>query len=128
MVEQCPYGAWPSPVSARDAAGAVWLRSATLACDGAVWWQEIRPFEGGRGHLMRASADGRVTDVLDDQTDLEPGVLLPVSGGAMVAASGRDGRLFLLSPGARPRPRLPCWRRSNQQPPLRRRAGRAANW
>ncbi len=61
------YGAWPSPVSARDAAGAVWLRSATLAHDGAVWWQEIRPCEGGRSHLLRASADGHVTDVLDDQ-------------------------------------------------------------
>jgi len=50
-------------VSARDAAGAVWLGSATFASDGAVWWQEIRPYEGGRGHLLRASADGRVTDV-----------------------------------------------------------------
>jgi dipeptidyl aminopeptidase/acylaminoacyl peptidase len=108
MAEQCSYGAWPSPVSARDAAGAVWLRSATLACDGAVWWQEIRPSEGGRSHLVRASADGRVTDVLDDRTDLEPGVLLPVSGGAVVAASDRDGRMFLLEPGTRPRPLTPA--------------------
>jgi dipeptidyl aminopeptidase/acylaminoacyl peptidase len=103
MAEQCPCGAWPSPVSAREAAEAVWLRSATLADDGAVWWQEIRPAEGGRGHLLRASADGRVTDVPDDPDGLEPSVLLPVPGGAMVAALGRDGRLFLLAPGARPR-------------------------
>jgi dipeptidyl aminopeptidase/acylaminoacyl peptidase len=107
MAEQCPCGAWPSPVSAREAAGAVWLRSATLADDGAVWWQEIRPGEGGRGHLLRASADGHVTEVLDDRDGLEPGVLLPVSGGAMVMASDRDGRLFLLTPGARPRPLTP---------------------
>ena len=108
MAEQCSYGAWPSPVSARDAAGAVLLRSATLACDEAVWWQEIRPGEGGRSHLLRASADGCVTDVVNDQTGLEPGVLLPVSGGAMVAASDRNGRLFLLEPGARPRPLTPA--------------------
>jgi len=107
MAEQCSCGAWPSPVSARKAAEAVWLRSATLADDGAVWWQEIRPGEGGRCHLLRASADGHVTDVLDDRDDLEPGLLLPVSGGAMVAASDRDGRLFLLAPGASPRPLTP---------------------
>jgi dipeptidyl aminopeptidase/acylaminoacyl peptidase len=107
MAEQHPCGAWPSPVSAREAAGAVRLRSATLADDGAVWWQEIRPGEGGRGHLLRASAGGHVTDVLDDHDDLEPGVLLPVPGGAMVTASAHDGRLFLLTPGIRPRPLTP---------------------
>lgn len=85
----------------------MWLRSATLADDGAVWWQEIRPGEGGRGHLLRASAGGHVTDVPDDRDGLEPGVLLPVPGGAMVTASGRDGRLFLLTPGTRPRPLTP---------------------
>jgi len=107
MAEQCSYGAWPSPVSARQAAETVWLRSATLADDGAVWWQEIRPGEGGRGHLLRASADGHVTDVLDDRDGFEAGLLLPVEGGAMVAASDRDGRLFLLELGARPRPLTP---------------------
>ena len=107
MAEQCSYGAWPSPVSARETAETVWLRSATLADDGAVWWHEIRPGEGGRGHLLRASADGHVTDVLDDRDGVEPGVLLPVAGGAMVATSDRDGRLFLLAPGARPRPLAP---------------------
>jgi dipeptidyl aminopeptidase/acylaminoacyl peptidase len=107
MAEQCSYGAWPSPVSAREAAETVWLRRATLADDSAVWWQEIRPGEGGRGHLLRASADGHVTDVLDDQDGVEPAAMLPVAGGAMVAASDRDGRLFLLTPGARPRPLTP---------------------
>lgn len=107
MAEQCPYGAWPSPVSARKAAETIWLRSATIADDGAVWWQEIRPGEGGRGHLLRASADGNVTDVLDNRDDFDPGVLLPVSAGAMVAASDRDGRLFLLAPGTGPRALTP---------------------
>ena len=107
MAEQCPCGAWPSPVSARQAAETVWLRSATLADDGAVWWQEIRPGEGGRGHLLRASADGNVTDVPADRDGLEAGLLLPVAGGAMVAASAGDGRLFLLTSGSRPRPLTP---------------------
>ena len=99
---------WQSPVSARDAAGAVWLCSATLASDGAVWWQEIRPGEGGRSHVLRASADGHVTDLLDDQGSVEPGVWLPVGDGSMVAASDLDGRMYLLAPGAKPRPLTPA--------------------
>ena len=91
-------------VSAREAAGTAWLCSATLAADGAVWWQEIRPGEGGRGQLLRTSAGGHVTDMPGDRDGIEPGLLLPLSGGAMVAASDRDGRRFLLAPGARPRP------------------------
>lgn len=104
MTDQCAYGMWHSPVSAQDAARAVWLRQATLTPDGAVWWQEIRPEEDGRSHVLRAAADGQVTD-LADQDGLGSGVWLPVPyGGAMVAAAERDGRMYLCAPGAKPRP------------------------
>jgi dipeptidyl aminopeptidase/acylaminoacyl peptidase len=58
-----PYGTWTSPISAADAAaaggGAQWLD----VIDGAVWWAEARPAEGGRVALVRA-ADGAVEELL----------------------------------------------------------------
>jgi dipeptidyl aminopeptidase/acylaminoacyl peptidase len=59
-----PYGTWTSPISAADAAaaggGAQWLD----VVDGAVWWAEARPAEGGRVALVRAREDGTVEELL----------------------------------------------------------------
>jgi dipeptidyl aminopeptidase/acylaminoacyl peptidase len=59
-----PYGTWTSPISAADAAaaggGAQWLD----VVDGAVWWAEARPAEGGRVALVRAGHDGAIEELL----------------------------------------------------------------
>jgi dipeptidyl aminopeptidase/acylaminoacyl peptidase len=52
-----PYGSWRSPIDAPLVARAGRrLAAATLAGDGAVWWAEGRPAEGGRVVLMRRPA------------------------------------------------------------------------
>ena len=49
-----PYGSWRSPIApAVVAAAGRRLASPKLAGDGAVWWGEGRPSEGGRVVLMR---------------------------------------------------------------------------
>ena len=52
-----PYGSWRSPLSAElVAAGGVGLGEVALA-DGAVYWAESRPLEGGRVVVVSRDAD-----------------------------------------------------------------------
>ncbi|MCW2988811.1 MAG: peptidase prolyl oligopeptidase active site domain protein [Solirubrobacterales bacterium] len=59
MPTVAPYGSWRSPIDPRVVAEAGRrLASPKLAGDGAVWWAEGRPAEGGRVVLMRQSEGG----------------------------------------------------------------------
>ncbi|HEX3238910.1 MAG TPA: S9 family peptidase [Solirubrobacterales bacterium] len=54
MSATAPYGSWTSPIDAAVVArGGRRLGSPAIADDGAVWWSEGRPGEGGRVALMR---------------------------------------------------------------------------
>jgi len=53
-----PYGGWPSTISARSLVAGVVGLSALTARDGALYWLEGRPEEGGRTVLVRHTADG----------------------------------------------------------------------
>ena len=59
MSTVAPYGSWRSPIDAKTVAQAGRrLAAPALAGDGAVWWAEGRPAEGGRVVLMRRPAGG----------------------------------------------------------------------
>ncbi len=59
MPEVAPYGSWSSPIEAATVARAGRrLGAAAIAADGAVWWAEGRPDEGGRTVLMRRAPGG----------------------------------------------------------------------
>jgi dipeptidyl aminopeptidase/acylaminoacyl peptidase len=59
-----PYGSWRSPIDAATvAAGGRRLAAPALAADGAVWWAEGRPTEGGRVILMRRAPGGAPEEV-----------------------------------------------------------------
>lgn len=54
-----PYGSWPTPItSARIVASAARLGEVHIAADGAIWWSESRPTDGGRSVLVRRDLDG----------------------------------------------------------------------
>jgi dipeptidyl aminopeptidase/acylaminoacyl peptidase len=54
-----PYGSWSSPIAAATVARAGRrLAFPAIAADGAVWWAEGRPDEGGRVALMRQREGG----------------------------------------------------------------------
>ncbi len=61
-----PYGSWPTPVtSATVVESAIGLSDVRV--DGPdLIWAETRPNEGGRTQLVRLTADGAQTDLLDD--------------------------------------------------------------
>ena len=59
MTAVAPYGSWDSPISpSLVAASGRRLAAPALAADGAVWWVEGRPSEGGRVVLMRRRPGG----------------------------------------------------------------------
>src|ERR671913_778575 len=59
MASVAPYGSWSSPIDAATVArSGRRLASPVIAGDGAVWWAEGRPTEGGRVVLMRRPAGG----------------------------------------------------------------------
>jgi dipeptidyl aminopeptidase/acylaminoacyl peptidase len=59
MPQVAPYGSWRSPISAATVARAGRrLAAPVVAEDGAVWWAEGRPDEGGRVVLMRRPPGG----------------------------------------------------------------------
>jgi dipeptidyl aminopeptidase/acylaminoacyl peptidase len=62
-VTGAPYGAWASPIDAATVGRAGRrLGAPKLAGDGAIWWAEGRPEEGGRTALMRRSAGGEIEE------------------------------------------------------------------
>jgi dipeptidyl aminopeptidase/acylaminoacyl peptidase len=59
MATVAPYGSWSSPIDAATVASAGRrLAAPAFADDGAVWWAEGRPEEGGRVVLMRRPDGG----------------------------------------------------------------------
>jgi dipeptidyl aminopeptidase/acylaminoacyl peptidase len=64
LTETARYGAWRTPISPPLVAEAGRrLASAVLAGDGAVWWAEGRPAEGGRVVLMRRDPGAAIAEV-----------------------------------------------------------------
>src|SRR4051794_4752542 len=59
MATVAPYGSWDSPLDAASVASSGRrLAAPAIAADGAVWWAEGRPEEGGRVVLMRRPPGG----------------------------------------------------------------------
>jgi dipeptidyl aminopeptidase/acylaminoacyl peptidase len=96
------YGAWPSPISAQDVARARLRLSFPTVVGDCLWWQEIRPEEGGRTTIVRRTAAGelhclpRPWDASTRVHEYGGRSYLPVSdedGGGVVFADGADQRL-----------------------------------
>jgi dipeptidyl aminopeptidase/acylaminoacyl peptidase len=105
-----PYGSWSSPI---DAAGVARsgrrLGTPALAADGAVWWAEGRPEEGGRVVLMRRRPGGAPETVTPEGVNVRTRVH-EYGGGAwclvepdlVVFVDFEDQRLYRQQVGAEP--------------------------
>src|SRR5579859_2943225 len=95
------YGEWPSPITAADVArGRVGLSFPVIA-GSRVWWQEIRPSEGGRLTVVGQGPDGVRRDLLPAPWNARTRVheyggqsYLPLPGGFLFA-NFADQRLYL---------------------------------
>jgi dipeptidyl aminopeptidase/acylaminoacyl peptidase len=105
-----PYGSWPSPIEAATVARAGRrLGAAAIAADGAVWWAEGRPDEGGRVVLMRRAPGGEPQEATPAGTNVRTRVH-EYGGGAwhligadlVVFVDFADQRLYRLKLGEEP--------------------------
>jgi dipeptidyl aminopeptidase/acylaminoacyl peptidase len=71
MPTVAPYGSWASPFDAASVASSGRrLGAPAIAADGAVWWGEGRPDEGGRVVLMRRAPGGEPETVTPAGTNV----------------------------------------------------------
>jgi dipeptidyl aminopeptidase/acylaminoacyl peptidase len=71
MTTVTAYGSWSSPIDAASVArGGRRLGAPAIAGDGAVWWAEGRPDEGGRVVLMRRAPGGEPEAVTPADTNV----------------------------------------------------------
>ncbi|GGL22439.1 S9 family peptidase [Planomonospora parontospora] len=117
-----PYAAWPSPVSTADVARSGLQLAFPAVLGDEVWWTEDRPAEGGRTTIVHRGADGVRRELLPPPWSARTRVheyggrsyaVVPGdgpgegAGRSVVFANLADQRLYLLAPGAEPRPITP---------------------
>lgn len=121
---ELPYGSWASPITAAslvEGAAAV----GEIRTDGDdIWWNELRPSEGGRSQLVRRSRAGNTHDLFPAY-DPDPAAagtnwnartaVMEYGGGAwgvrnrvVVFANWADQRLYRVDPGGEPVPISPA--------------------
>ncbi|WP_426247014.1 prolyl oligopeptidase family serine peptidase [Nocardioides sp. LHG3406-4] len=115
MTTTTPYGAWPSPLTARSAAADDGMPRWVSARGDAVWWCEPRPAESGRVALVRRVGDGPVETVLPAPWNVRSRVheyggrsYLVLPDDAVVFAEYADQRLHLARAGGEPVPISPA--------------------
>jgi len=108
--ETASYGEWPSPITGADVARKqIGLAFPTIA-GGGVWWQEMRPAEGGRQTVVCQGPDGVRRDLLPVPWNARTRVheyggqsYLPLNDG-FVFANFSDQRLYRGRDGVQPEP------------------------
>ncbi|MXX76410.1 MAG: S9 family peptidase [Holophagales bacterium] len=103
-----PYGAWPSPISARSVAEGARRIDDLAAAAADVCWLERRPEEGGRNVLVCRNPDGATRTLTPDGFDVRSRVH-EYGGGAFLLLGGAathafvnfsDQRVYLTTAGA----------------------------
>jgi dipeptidyl aminopeptidase/acylaminoacyl peptidase len=110
MPTVAPYGSWASPIDAATVAQAGRrLASPVIAADGAVWWAEGRPSEGGRVVLMRRESGGDPAAVTPAGTNVRTrvheyggGAWCVVDADLFVFVNFSDQRLYRQRLGSEP--------------------------
>ncbi len=113
-----PFGTWPSPIEAADAARGEALLEWVGFVGQEVWWTEARPEEDGRAALVRRTATGEVRDVLPSRWDVRTKVIeygsrpwLALSDrveDGIVFTHWADQRVYRWQPGSEPVPLSPA--------------------
>lgn len=108
-----PYGAWPSPVDARDLVTGASQPVDVWAGAGVTWWSQTRPDQGGRQQVVRRGSDGAVHDPLPEEWNARTrvheygGAAWWVHDGVIFSVDWNDQRLYRAESGRAPVPITP---------------------
>ena len=101
-----PYGSWASPFKIERLTDRVVFLAEPLGVDGARWWIEGRPDEGGRQVLIRRETDGTLTRMTPEGFNARSrvheygGAASLIAGDLVVVSDFVTGRLHrVVSPG-----------------------------
>ncbi len=103
-----PYGSWPSPVTPRMLAVSSVSLSEPWIDDGAVYWHEDRPADGGRGVIVRGGPWSTPVDVTPEGFNVRSrvheygGGAWCVRTGVVVFSHDDDRRLYRQDPHEAP--------------------------
>src|SRR5262249_7972725 len=105
-----PFGRWPSPITPRLAAAGSRRFGALQAEAGALYWSESRPEENGRQTILRADADGHVSELLPAPFSARSGVHeygggeFLVAGEPIYSSTDPAQQIYAVTGPAAPRP------------------------
>ncbi|HLI07323.1 MAG TPA: S9 family peptidase [Ktedonobacteraceae bacterium] len=108
------YGSWKSPITADLIIRRGIAFGEIVLDEGNIYWQEMRPSEGGRYAIVRQSADGKVSDLLplpfNARTRVHEygGGAFTVSESIIYCSNFADNRLYRLMPDSEPEPITPA--------------------
>ncbi len=103
-----PYGSWESPITADLIIYRGIAFGEIVLDEGNIYWQEMRPAEGGRYAIVRMAADGSVSDLLPSPFNARTrvheygGGAFTVSEDIIYFSNFADQRLYRLVPGSEP--------------------------
>ena len=108
-----PFGSWKSPITS-DLILSDWVGLGQVTLDGeAIYWNELRPKDGGRQVLVRRAADGQVGDLTPAPFNVRTrvheygGRCYAIANGRLYFSNFSDQRLYLQEPGGQPHPFTP---------------------
>ncbi|MGP1387708.1 MAG: S9 family peptidase [Thainema sp.] len=113
MTQTAPYGTWKSPISA-DLIVASSIRLGEIRLDSNdIYWNELRPQEGGRSVVVRRTPDGAIADVTPAPFNVRTrvheygGGAYTVHDGVVYFSNFADQRLYRQVIGQDPQPITP---------------------
>lgn len=110
---QAPYGSWKSPITSELIVAETIAIGAIVLEGENVFWQELRPKEGGRQVIVRRTPDGQTADVLPAPFNARTrvheygGRAYVVDGRTVYFSNFADQRLYRIDSGAAPQPITP---------------------
>jgi len=108
-----PYGAWPSPIDARDLVTGASQPIDVWAEAGTTWWSQTRPDQGGRQQIARRDSDGTLHEPLPETWNARTrvheygGAAWWVHHEVIFSVEWSDQRLYRVDPGRPPVPITP---------------------
>ncbi len=113
MMKTAPYGSWKSPISSQMVSSKT-IRLSQIEIEGEeIYWNELRPSEGGRHVIVRYTTEGETIEITSPQFNVRTRVH-EYGGGAYIVDQGKiyfsnfaNQRLYNQSPGKEPRPITP---------------------